>query len=108
MTPTDLSAPSYGRGWVDVIHFRPIHLPADSSCCSRRAEGSTMNHPETPSAALRQIAAWLGDRRDAILAAWRRAVDADPDLTTASTTSRAQFVDHIPAVLDAFESRLAA
>jgi signal transduction histidine kinase len=67
-----------------------------------------MNLPEVPSATLRQIAAWLAERREAILTAWRRAVDADPDLTTASTTSRAQFVDHIPAVLDAFESRLAA
>src|SRR4051812_13099483 len=67
-----------------------------------------MTPPETPSAPLRQIAAWLGERREAILAAWRRAVDADPGLTTASTTSRAQFVDHIPAVLDAFEARLSA
>jgi signal transduction histidine kinase len=67
-----------------------------------------MNHPEASTATLRQIAAWLTERRDAILTAWRRAVDADPDLTTASTTSRAQFIDHIPAVLDAFESRLSA
>jgi signal transduction histidine kinase len=67
-----------------------------------------MNHSEPPSVTLRQIAAWLTDRRNAILTAWRRAVDADPDLTTASTTSRAQFIDHIPAVLDAFESRLSA
>ncbi len=67
-----------------------------------------MSHSEFPSAALRQIADYLSERRDAILTAWRRAVDADPDLTTASTTSRAQFVDHIPAVLDAFEARLSA
>src|SRR4051812_9103800 len=67
-----------------------------------------MTPPETPSAPLRQIAAWLTERREAILTAWRRAVDADPELTTASTTSRAQFVDHIPAVLDAFETRLSA
>ena len=67
-----------------------------------------MHHPESPSDTLKQLAAWLGERRDAILTAWRRAVDADPELTTASTTSRAQFVDHIPAVLDAFEWRLAA
>jgi signal transduction histidine kinase len=65
-------------------------------------------HPELPSGTLKRLSAWLGARRDAILTAWRHAVDADPDLTTASTTSRAQFVDHIPAVLDAFEWRLAA
>ena len=67
-----------------------------------------MHRPETPSGTLKQIAAHLAERRDAILDAWRRAVDADPELTTASTTSRAQFVDHIPAVLDAFALRLAA
>lgn len=55
-----------------------------------------------------ELAAYLSERREAILNAWRRAVDADPELTTASTTTRAQFVDHIPAVLDAFESRLSA
>ena len=67
-----------------------------------------MTDSQASSGTLQQIAAHLGRRRDAILAAWRRAVDADPALTTASTTSRAQFVDHIPAVLDAFEARLAA
>jgi len=63
---------------------------------------------EPPSAALKVLAAFLAERRDAILAAWRRAVDADPELTTASTITRAQFIDHIPAVLDAFERRLSA
>ena len=51
---------------------------------------------------------FLASRREAILAAWRRAVDADPELASASTTTRAQFIDHIPAVLDAFERRLSA
>jgi signal transduction histidine kinase len=59
-------------------------------------------------AALRLLAAYLSGRREAILTAWRRAVDADSELTTASTITRAQFVDHIPAVLDAFERRLSA
>ncbi len=57
---------------------------------------------------LRALSASLAGRRDSILAAWRRAVDLDPELTTASTITRTQFVDHIPAVLDAFERRLAA
>ena len=67
-----------------------------------------MYDPEPSSAALRALAAWLAGRRDSILDAWRRAVDADPELTTSSSTTRAQFVDHIPGVLDAFEWRLAA
>jgi signal transduction histidine kinase len=62
--------------------------------------------PETD--ALKGLAAFLATRREAILTAWRRTVDGDPELTTASTITRAQFIDHIPAVLDAFEWRLSA
>jgi signal transduction histidine kinase len=54
------------------------------------------------------LAAHLRAQREAILDAWRQAVDADPHLTTASTLSRAQFVDHIPKMLDTFEERLTA
>src|SRR5262245_14965380 len=54
------------------------------------------------------IAAALASRRDAILLRWREAADADAELTTASALSRAQFHDHIPEVLDAFERRLRA
>lgn len=57
---------------------------------------------------LGELAVFLARRRESILERWREAVDADPALSTASTTTRAQFIDHIPAVLDAFESRLAA
>ena len=56
----------------------------------------------------RKLASYLAQRREAILSAWRKAVDLDPGLTTASTITRCQFVDHIPAVLDAFERRLCA
>lgn len=55
---------------------------------------------------LAALAAYLAQQRDAILQAWRAAVDEDLDLTTASTISRAQFNDHIPEVLDAFEREL--
>lgn len=68
----------------------------------------TVKDPEPSSAALGALAAHLSARRDLILDAWRRAVHADPELTTSSSITRAQFVDHIPAVLDAFESRLSA
>ena len=67
-----------------------------------------MHTLEPPSAGLRELAAFLAGRREHILVNWRRAVDADPELTTASTITRAQFIDHIPAVLDAFEWRLSA
>ena len=60
------------------------------------------------SAVFKNLAAHLALRRESVLSAWRRAVDADPELTTASLITRAQFVDHIPAVLDAFERRLSS
>jgi len=54
------------------------------------------------------IAAYLAARRHALLQRWREAADADPELTTASALSRAQFFDHIPEVLNAFERTLRA
>ena len=54
------------------------------------------------------LAAHLRAQREAILDAWRQSVDQDPHLTSASTLSRAQFVDHIPEMLDTFEERLTA
>lgn len=67
-----------------------------------------MSRSQKISAALELLAAHFRQQRPAILSAWRRAVDSDPELTTASTITRAQFIDHIPALLDAFERRLAA
>jgi len=57
---------------------------------------------------LRDIANYLAEHRSEILNAWKNAVEADPELRMASTTTRAQFIDHIPAVLDAFEARLSS
>jgi signal transduction histidine kinase len=54
------------------------------------------------------VAEHLAARRDALLQCWREAADADPELTAASALSRAQFFDHIPAVLDGFERMLRA
>jgi len=48
----------------------------------------------------------LATRREAILHAWRKAVDADEKQTTASSLTRSQFNDHIPDILNAFERRL--
>jgi len=45
-------------------------------------------------------------RRPAILQAWRRAAEGDPEQRTARALTRGQFNDHIPEVLDAFERKL--
>jgi signal transduction histidine kinase len=57
---------------------------------------------------LGELAAHLGSRRSLVLQAWRAAVDADPEISTSTSLPRRQFIDHIPAVLDAFERRLRA
>ncbi len=54
------------------------------------------------------LATHLAATRESLLQGWREAADADPQLTSASALSRAQFVDHIPEVLDAFEQMLRA
>jgi signal transduction histidine kinase len=59
-------------------------------------------------AALVALAQHLATQRQAILRNWQHAVELDPELTTSSGLSRAQFNDHIPQVLDAFERRLQA
>ncbi len=59
-----------------------------------------MDPSQLTGAALKALAVHLAQRRPSILSAWRRAVDRDPELTTASTTTHTQFIDHIPAVLE--------
>ncbi len=54
------------------------------------------------------LAAHLATRRETILKAWHKAVEGDREITAASTLSRTQLNDHIPAVLDAFERKLRA
>ena len=49
---------------------------------------------------LSALASHLRERRDAILEAWRAYGDVAPGRNIAATLSRAQFNDHIPAVLD--------
>ena len=55
-----------------------------------------------------QIAAHLSRQRASILARWRVAVDSDPKVSAVASLARAQFVDHIPRILDAFERALRA
>jgi signal transduction histidine kinase len=65
-----------------------------------------MNVSSPIRAQLTALASYLAHQRDAILQAWREAVNRDPEVATASTISRAQFNDHVPEVLDAFEKEL--
>ena len=51
---------------------------------------------------LSALASEMLGRREAILLAWRAAGDASTDRSVAGSLSRAQFNDHIPAVLDCF------
>ena len=57
---------------------------------------------------LRALAEYMARRREAILAAWRLAIDLDPEVNSAASSTRGQFIDHIPSVLDALEDRLRA
>lgn len=59
-----------------------------------------------PAPAFPDLADRLTRRREAILSAWRVAVEADSSLTSGSSLPRAQLVDHIPALLEGFESQL--
>ena len=57
---------------------------------------------------LAALASHLADRQNAILKAWRDAIESDPQLTSASSLPRKQLNDHIPHVLDAFGRELRA
>ena len=70
--------------------------------------GVTVSDATDIKTALIALARHLATRRAVILRNWERSVEADPELTTSSSLSRAQFNDHIPQVLAAFERRLQA
>lgn len=67
-----------------------------------------MTDPVRMRAQLRALAEHLARRREGLLEAWRLATDLDSEVSSAANSTRSQFVDHIPAVLDAFEDRLRA
>jgi signal transduction histidine kinase len=52
------------------------------------------------------LAARIVDRQDRILARWRDAVMQDPRVQAADSLSRAQFVDHMPEVLQAMHDAI--
>lgn len=59
-------------------------------------------------AQLEELASHLRLRRSAILAEWQSMARNDAQLSTASSLSRSQLYDHIPEILDAFESQIRA
>jgi signal transduction histidine kinase len=67
-----------------------------------------MNETSQVSEQLTALADHLYARRNALLQIWRSAAEKDSELNSTSTLSRAQFNDHIPEVLDAFERKLTA
>jgi signal transduction histidine kinase len=52
------------------------------------------------------LADYLRNRRDALLSAWQGAIRRDPNLTGGDALPRAELLDHIPALLCAFEQSL--
>src|ERR1043166_2276463 len=81
------------------------------SANEQNTQNSTNLHlvikPKDAAPQLNDLAAALLERRESILDAWRAAGDAGPG-SIASSLSRAQFNDHIPAVLDCLASTLRA
>jgi signal transduction histidine kinase len=67
-----------------------------------------MSNPIPLTTALTALAAHLDSRREAVLEGWRRATEADHDLTTGASLPRTQFRDHIPHLLDALARALRA
>jgi signal transduction histidine kinase len=55
---------------------------------------------------LKALAAHLTARREALIQAWEKAVEDDPELTTPDSLSVTHFRDLIPKVLESFEERL--
>ncbi len=62
--------------------------------------------PLTTSEQLAALSDLLAARRDAILLAWRKLDRADPEQMTGRSLTIGQFLDHIPAILDAYEFKL--
>jgi signal transduction histidine kinase len=55
---------------------------------------------------LTALADHIGRHRDALVLAWQRAIQRDPELNDGDSLPRAELIDHIPAMLAAFERSL--
>jgi hypothetical protein len=56
--------------------------------------------PIAPFSEFARVAAHLKARRSQILTQWHHKVADDPGVGAASSLARAQFIDHIPRILD--------
>jgi signal transduction histidine kinase len=82
---------------------------ADTAPQSHDVKGIHVVFPANPAREqLSALAAELLSRRDVILDAWRAYGDVVPGHNVAASLSRAQFNDHIPAVLDSLSHTLEA
>jgi len=55
---------------------------------------------------LTALADYVGRHREAMVLSWQRAIQRDPELTDGDALPRSELIDHIPALLAAFERRL--
>ena len=62
--------------------------------------------PLTPSEQLVALSDLLAARREPILTAWRKMDRADLEQRTGRALTLGQFLDHVPAILDAYERKL--
>jgi signal transduction histidine kinase len=62
--------------------------------------------PLNRSEQLAALSELLAARREAMLLAWRKMDRADPEQMTGRSLTLGQFLDHIPAILDAYELKL--
>jgi signal transduction histidine kinase len=63
---------------------------------------------DSPTTSLTELATYLFARREAILANWRSACEADPALHTPTALSREEFNDNVPLLLKGLDQRLRA
>ena len=66
----------------------------------------TTKMPPIKNQQLADLSDLLAARREAILTAWRKLDRADPEQMTGRSLTLGQFLDHIPAILDAYELKL--
>src|SRR5687768_6328128 len=88
---------------LDSTIQKGTHVSAEGSVVLKHRHGKDVRPDTSASRAREQLSAIASEllaRREAILEAWRAAGEPAAERGIASSLSRAQFNDHIPAVLD--------
>ncbi|MEO6927743.1 MAG: HAMP domain-containing sensor histidine kinase [Casimicrobiaceae bacterium] len=67
-----------------------------------------MDNAQNITEQLQALAAHLTARREAIMQAWRKSIEHDPEMMTGASLPRAQLNDHVPGLLDAYGQKLQA